>query len=278
MNACEYCGETFPNITELYRHKHSMHKKSLLLHNQLGFNVATDGESDRKLVTYNPKKSKSKDMEVIPYDQKPFLESDSDVDFYGKRKRKDSNVEDEHRVKRYKKESVQKITPRAKDRKAIPKIEAAKRFDKLNEEILTMDAKEQVIPVNVETNDIMSQVVQAETRNDMENHKQMLGSDRQVEIIDYKVKYERCLAELKAQAEKIKQEIFKIKKECRHDIMKIKKKFKKRELALKKDLAIQKKHNIENMTQIETFHSKKISILKEKIKSMERDSASFKPL
>ena len=153
-----------------------MHKKSLLLHNHLGFNVATDGESDRKLVTYNPKKSKSKDMEVIPYDQKPFLESDSDVDFYGKRKRKDSNVEDEHRVKRYKKESVQKITPRAKDRKDIPKIGAAKRFNKLNEEILTMDAKEQVMPANVETNHTMNQVVQAETSNHMENHKQMLES------------------------------------------------------------------------------------------------------
>ena len=46
----------------------------------------------------------------------------------------------------------------------------------------------------------------------MENHKQMLDSDRQVEIIDYKIKYESCLAELKAKTEKIKQEILKIKK------------------------------------------------------------------
>ena len=32
------------------------------------------------------------------------------------------------------------------------------------------------------------------------------------------------------------------------------------------------------MTQMETFHSKNITILKEKIKSMERESASFKPI
>ena len=45
-----------------------------------------------------------------------------------------------------------------------------------------------------------------------------------------------------------------------------------------KYLAIQKKHNVENMSQQETFHSNNMTILKENIKSMflEGDSASFK--
>ena len=86
-----------------------------------------------------------------------------------------------------------------------------------------------------------------------------------MESVNYKILYERCLAELKAQAENIKQEISKIKKECGHDIIKIKKKFKKRELALKKELIAQKKHFDGNRKEIETFHSKNVIILKKRL-------------
>ena len=93
MHFCEYCGETFVNITELYRHKYSVHykyKKSLVLHSHVGSKKGSDSDVD----LYNQKQVKSK--EVTP--------------LYGKRMWDDSDLEDKHEVKRYKKELKQKLS------------------------------------------------------------------------------------------------------------------------------------------------------------------------
>ena len=43
MNPCEICGETFPNITELYKHKYRVHQKqSLVLHNHKAMQPAIE--------------------------------------------------------------------------------------------------------------------------------------------------------------------------------------------------------------------------------------------
>ena len=142
----------------------------------------------------------------------------------------------------------------------------------------TDETKNQVTPANFETSESHNQVVEVKTNNPMVNQCVMADSSIEVESVNNKILYEKCLAELKAQTENIKIEISKIKKECGHDIIKIKKKFKKRELALKKEIKAQKKRYDENMKEMKTFHSNNMTILKEKIKLLDAEDASFKPL
>ena len=53
MNACEICGETFPNITELYKHKYRVHQKqSLVLHNHKAMQPAIEFRGEQPALQY----------------------------------------------------------------------------------------------------------------------------------------------------------------------------------------------------------------------------------
>ena len=92
MNVCDICGADFPNITELYRHIHSTHEKSLVLHN------------------HKPENS----LNIVPY------MSDSEPDLNLKRKRDDI---DSQNVKRYRAlpEPSRKLVPAVRPRRKKPK-------------------------------------------------------------------------------------------------------------------------------------------------------------
>ena len=248
MNECEYSGKDFPDITELYKHKYNTHQRSLVLHSHL-----------------QPKKES---MDVVPYESTkevvPFdldKESDSDMNFGRKRKRDDSALDDNHEVKRYRSQPVpdpsRKLVSAAKIREKLHKTKPARKFyqvgdkDKLTG---TPEPKTQLLPIN--ENQSEKQVVPADNIA-VGNEKVMVGVDQSIEKEDYKMNYERCLAELKDKNEKFKQQISKIRKQCGHDIVKIKKKFKKREQSLRRDLASQKKQYEDTMREIKAFHSNK---------------------
>ena len=92
MNVCEICGADFPNITEFYRHIHSTHEKSLVLHN------------------HKPENS----LNIGPF------RSNSDPDLNLKRKRDDIDSQD---VKRYRAlpEPSRKLVPAVRPRRQKPK-------------------------------------------------------------------------------------------------------------------------------------------------------------
>ena len=79
-------GGSFPNITELYRHKYKSHQQSLVLHNHLGPKRAREWDESEEVVSYKP------DMYIVQYDPSTPL-----LGVCSKRKRESSAVlEDNH--------------------------------------------------------------------------------------------------------------------------------------------------------------------------------------
>jgi len=255
MNVCEHCDESFPNIVELYRHKYKSHQQSLVLYNHLGSDRARGEEGSQEVVSFNPGK------EITQYDPST---SQLNVTLNGKRKLENIDLEDHHVVKRKRGgkayNRVHKIKPASKHNESNEFHEPEKKI-----EIVDADKKE---------------VIQVDRSN---NQDEAVDINEPMDIkpvveIDYKNLYEVCRMELKAQEEKFRQAMSKIKKECGRDIIKIKKKFKKREQDLKKDLFAQKRHYDENIKEMESFHQDNVTLLKGKIKSLKEDDISFRPL
>lgn len=250
MNVCEYCGEDFPNITELYRHKYRIHQRqSIALHSH--------------------KESMDKgSMDIVPYEPNQIIGE--------KRKRDDI---DSHISKRYRElpEPPRRIAPARRKAKRefyqveTPEMEAIP-FKAIEPSVKAIEPPVKAIePANqvVEpANQVVEPVNQIDPVNQIES-KISTGN-----LINYKEYYEKCRAELETRDENFKQQISKVRKECGQDIIKIKKKFKKRELTLKKELASQKDFYDRKTKELEIFHEKNIAILKDKIQS----TASFKPL
>ena len=241
MNICEYCGKRFPSLAKLYRHKYDMHReKSLVLHSH-GSNKQTKELSiDSPNDSYLPESDLESEHVAIG-SKRPREEDDDEADDdVGRRKKKP-------RRKLFKPKAIKEIEFPSKALEIPNQVEAVKEYP------------ESALP-QIEPN--------------KQNDSQVNTNIPNYENVDYKTKYEDCLAELKVREENLKQ---KFKKECMTDILKIKKKFHKIEKSLKKQIAMEKKHAEETTKEIKDHYENNIRILKEKIKSMEGED-DFKTL
>ena len=110
MNACEICGETFPNITELYKHKYRVHQKqSLVLHNHKAMQPAIEFRGEQPALQYReelPAVGYRKDQ--LALENKSSVElpqlkyrKELPVEVYKPRKVDYSDSENEYEAKRY---------------------------------------------------------------------------------------------------------------------------------------------------------------------------------
>ena len=240
MNACDICGENFPNITELYKHKH----KHNHINNQ---SLALVPFKGKQVVPFKKRQDKEDfpsetRLDVTPYANKRNrdLDSDSDSNYRPKRYRYDSDLD----AVEYKKSMTgMDLVPYTKPRKKKPK----RKFiaPKSDEESELADKRIQIYKERLET--------------------------YQDELLDQKQKYEKKL-------ERVKDENEKFKKQCEEHISNKEKEVLDMQSKCKKELEEQEDSHRRIVTEMETHYQNQIKIFSEKIKSMEEDDATFKPL
>ena len=240
MNACDICGENFPNITELYKHKH----KHNHINNQ---SLALVPFKGKQVVPFKKRQDKEDfpsetRLDVTPYANKRNrdLDSDSDSNYRPKRYRYDSDLD----AVEYKKGGTGlELVPYTKSRKKKPK----RKFIK----------------------------AKGGDESELEEKRIQLYKEKfesyQDELLDQKQKYEKKL-------ERVKEEDEKFKKQCEEHIANKEKEMLDMQSKFKKEFEEQKDNHQRIVTEMETHYQNQIKIFSEKIKSMENDDASFKPL
>ena len=262
MNVCEYCDESFPNITELYKHKYRVHQqRSLALHNHKKddsmYNLeyrkelpAVEYRKEQPAVEYKRPLKQIKYRENLPVQvlkektikRRRDYDSDSENEYQGKRYRVASDSEPE--AIEYKPEDKLALVPYVKRKKKKPKRKFIQAKD--NDES-DMDYKR------------------------IEDYNTCIEQIYKDNILDQKEQYESKLS-------KRDDELDKLKKQFEEHVAKRNKEFEEKENQLKKELDEHKKHYQGNMNEIENHYQNQLKLLQEKIKSMEENKASFKPL
>ena len=260
MHVCEYCGEEFPNLTELYKHKH-MHKQSLVLHSH--------GSRDRAIAP-NEKNDGRYSKEVTPYvSKKRYYDSDSDSAYKRKKinykRRRELDSDSELDAKRYRRSSDLEPIEYKPDNKlaVVPYIKRRKKKPK----------RKFVTPKSDSD---------SEDDGNYKRFKNKFEKICQDELSSQKQKYEKQMG--------IKQEeINKIKKECSEQISVLEKQISEKEEKYKSEISEteencknklnEQMHNYTStISEIENHYENQINLLKEKIKSLQDDEHSFEPL
>lgn len=246
MNVCEFCGESFPNITELYKHK-LMHKQNLLLHTHGGKDVipyrGTVGEEKMEYREGPPNLEYREDLPKIKYHGETEV-----APFVGKRKRDlDSDSEDEYETKRYRKDLVPiegrsglEVVPYVKPRKKKPK----RKFIK---------------PRSEDDSDLEDRKIKKYITKFEREYEEELQDQKQI---------------YKKQLTRREDEIEKFKKQCKEYIASKEKEILDLQKKNKKELEEQK----DMIEETEKHYKDQVKLLSEKIKSLEAEDASFKSL
>ena len=265
MHVCDYCGEDFPNLTELYQHKH-MHKQSLVLHSH--------GANDRGVIPYKKRNNKPKqrgeaNRKVIQYvNKKKHLDSDSD---------------DTHGIKRYQGETISYKRGRESD--SDLEVIEAKRYRGAS------DSELDVIKYKQEDNKL-AVVPYVKTRKRKPKRKFIKpksDSDSDLDDTNFdkvRTKFkEACQDELLEQKQKFtkqleikEDEINRIKKECLEKISVLQGELNEKDEKCKNELNEYMRNYTTTMSEMEEHYETQINILKEKVKSLNEDDYSFKPL
>ena len=290
MNACEHCEETFPNITELYKHKHRAHRQqSLALHNhkkddsmyELDYQKempaveyrkeqsAIDYRNEQPAVEYKRPLKQIKYREKLPVQvfkektikRKRDYESDSD-DFYKRKKihykrGRENDSDTELTSKRYRRASdsePEAIEYKPEDKLAL--VPYVKRRRK--------KTKRKFIKAKSDDESDMDY-------KRIENYNTRIEQIYKDNILNQKEQYENKLS-------KRDDELDRLKKRYEEEVVKRNKEFEERETQLKKELDEHKENHQGKINEIENHYQNQLKLLQEKIKSMEENKASFKPL
>ena len=273
MNACEICGETFPNITELYKHKYRVHQKqSLVLHNHKAMQPAMEFRGEQPALQYReelPAAGYRKDQ--LALENKSSVElpqlkyrKELPVEVYKpkaiKRKIDYSDSENEYEAKRYRHASdseLEAIEYKPENKSALVPYKRKKR--KPRRKFLKVKGEDEYNQV-----ERMGDVEEVRYENRVEKiYKENVQDQRE--------RYENKLAKRNNQLEQLK-------KHYEEYIVKGGNEFKEREDNLKKELEEYKNSSQTSINEMESYYQGQIKLLQEKIKSMGENKASFKPL
>ena len=257
MHVCEICGEDFPSLTELYKHKH-MHKQSLVLHSH--------GTRDRAIVPYK------KGGKVTPYvSKKRYLDSDSDSSYkrkkanYKRGRELDSDFEDLE-AKRYRQASdLEPIEykPDANKLAVVPYVKRRKRKQKRK---------------------FITPKTDSDSEDDVNYNKLKNKFEKicQEELLNQKREFEKHLGMKQEEINKIKSEcseqISVLEKQISEKEEKYKTKINEKDEKFKNELNEHMHNYTSTMSEMENHYENQINLLREKVKSLEGDDQSLKPL
>ena len=272
MNACEICGETFPNITELYKHKYRVHQKqSLVLHNHKAMQPAIEFRGEQPALQYR------EELPAVGYRKDQLaLENKSSVELPQLKYRKElpvevykpkaikrkvdySDSENEYEAKRYRHASdseLEAIEYKPENKSALVPYKRKKR--KPRRKFLKVKGEDEYN--------------QVERMGDVEGvrYENRVEKIYKENVQDQRERYENKLAKRNNQLEQLK-------KHYEEYIVKGSNEFKEREDNLKKELEEYKNSSQTSVNEMESYYQGQIKLLQEKIKLMGENKASFKP-